>query len=88
MIISRFTVGQTVNGTLVLFPQVHDGLGHPDFIHNSCLVLIFARWLQLCIDVLGARGLVHVEIAFQDPFLEMIRLFGRLWHLLDWLLRS
>ena len=55
-------------------------------IHVSSIYC--ARWLQLYIGVLGAWGLVHVEVAFQDPFLEMIRPFGRLWHLLDWLLGS
>lgn len=66
----------------------HDSLEEHDRIKWSCLVRA-CSWTVPTVSRYGCRwGLVHVEVALQDPFLETIWLSGRLWHLLNWLLGS
>ena len=65
-----------------------EGLEERDRLYWYYLVRA-CSWTAPTVSWCACRwGLVHVEVALQDPFLKMIRLSGRLWHLLDWLLGS
>lgn len=88
--ISKCIIGETVNCTLIRFQRVH--------MMTTLRVVALMLWSCLFFDCSWTAptlywcicrwGLVHVEVAFQNPFLEMIRLSGRLWYLLDWLFSS